>query len=75
MKANNLIKTFALALILPVLLGSCRKDHVCTCTHTNALGQTTTEKHILENQNSVDAVDACENFEKNNNWVTSNCNL
>lgn len=70
---KNLVKILAIAFI-PVLLGSCKRDHVCTCTYTTPLG-TATEKYILDNQTKPDAIDNCENYEKNTNWTTANCNL
>lgn len=75
MKTANFLKIGLLALALPVLFTSCKKDFVCTCTYTTALGTESTEKYTLENQTRPDAIDNCENFEKNSNWVTSNCNL
>lgn len=71
----KLIKIAGLALLLPVVFTSCKRDHVCTCTYTTALGGEKTEKYTLENQTKPDAIDNCENFEKNSTWVTSNCNL
>lgn len=75
MKTNNVINMFAVALILPVLFTSCKKDYVCTCTSTNALGVSSTQSYPLEDQSRPDAVENCENFESDNAWTTRNCNL
>ena len=72
---NNGIKIAAFALLLPVIMMSCKKDYTCTCTSTNALGVTSTQTYELNNQTRIDAVDACENFEVDNAWTTRNCNL
>lgn len=69
------IKIAAIALLLPALMMSCKKDYTCTCTSTNALGVTSTQTYELNNQTRIDANDACENFEEDNAWTTRNCNL
>ncbi len=74
MKRNGMMIA-ALALLMPVLATSCKKDFTCTCQSTNALGVSSTQTYPLDNQTRVDAVDACENFEADNAWVTRNCNL
>lgn len=66
----------ALALLAPVVLTSCqKKDFVCTCQSTDALGNTSTETYPLTNQTRGDAIENCENFEADNSWVTRNCNI
>ncbi|MCB9046598.1 MAG: hypothetical protein H6550_10750 [Chitinophagales bacterium] len=75
MKPSNMIKTAAIALLMPVLFTACKKDYVCTCDSENALGVSSTETYTLKNQTRIDANDACENFEKDNNWETRNCHL
>jgi len=75
MKLRNGIKVIAIAFLLPVLFASCKKDFVCTCTSTNALGGTSTQTYPLTNQSRPDAVENCENFENDNSWTTRNCNL
>ncbi len=64
------------AFLLPVLFTSCnKKDFVCTCVSTDALGNESTEKYPLTNQTRGDAIENCENFEKDNAWTTRNCNI
>jgi len=69
------IKIAAFALLLPIVMMSCKKDYTCTCTSTNALGVTSTQTYELNNQTRIDAADACENLETDNAWTTRNCNL
>ncbi len=73
MKRTGLI--VALALLMPVLFTSCKKDFVCTCQSTDALGNTSTETYPLTDQTRADADDACEAFESDNFWATRNCHL
>ncbi len=75
MRKYNSLKVLAIAFALPVLFGSCKRDFICTCTYTTAIGGENTEKYTLEDQTRPDAIDNCENYEKNTNWLTSNCNL
>lgn len=69
------IKIAAFALLLPLLMTSCKKDFTCTCQSTNALGVTSTQSYELNNQTRADAVENCENYEEDNAWTTRNCNL
>lgn len=75
MKTTNYLKVGLLAIALPVLFTSCKKDFVCSCTYTTVLGTEETKTYPLENQTRPDAVENCENFEKNSSWETANCNL
>lgn len=75
MTTKKLIKTAIIAACLPLAFASCKKDFVCTCKSTNALGGETTETYPLENQTRLDAVENCENYEADNAFVTRNCNL
>jgi hypothetical protein len=73
MKKNGLIS--AIAIMATALLSSCERDYTCTCTSTDALGNTSTQTYDLDDQTRVDAIENCENFEADNAWVTRNCNL
>lgn len=75
MNIKNLIKGALLVMIVPVAFSSCKKDHVCTCKSTDALGNETTQTYNLENQTRADAVENCENYESDNVFATRNCNL
>jgi hypothetical protein len=73
MKRIGLIVT--VAFLMPVLFTSCKKDFTCTCTSTDVLGNTRTDTYPLTNQTRPDAVENCENFERDGTWATRNCNL
>lgn len=73
MKKIGMITTLALASSL--LLVSCERDYTCTCTSTDVLGNSSTQTYDLDDQTRVDAIENCENFERDNTWVTRNCNL
>ncbi len=73
MKKIGMITT--LALISSLFLMSCERDYTCSCQSTDALGNTSTQTYDLDDQTRVDAIENCENFERDNGWVTRNCNL
>lgn len=73
MKHTGIISIIAIAVI--AAFSSCEKDHTCTCTSTDAVGNTSTQTYDLKDQTRADAVENCENYETDNFWVTRNCNL
>ncbi len=72
---KKLLRTGLGLFAVAVLFTACKKDHVCTCKYTNSLGVEGTETHTLKNQTRADAVENCENFERNSSFSTINCNL
>lgn len=75
MSIKKLTKFAMIALLMPVVFASCKKDFTCTCKYTDALGNEATEKYSLDNQTRADAVENCENFERSNALQQYNCNL